>query len=52
MTANITKEVISQSVPMGRAGSVQEVAGVVSFLCSDAASYVTGEVINVSGGIV
>ena len=52
MTENITKEVIRQSVPMGRAGSVQEVAGVVSFLCSDAASYVTGEVMNVSGGII
>ena len=52
MTENISKEIIAQNVPMGRAGSVQEVAGVVSFLCSDAASYVTGEVINVSGGIV
>jgi len=52
MTEHITKEVIRQNVPMGRAGSVQEVAGVVSFLCSDAASYVTGEVMNVSGGIV
>ncbi len=52
MTEKISKEIISQTVPMGRAGSVQEVAGVVSFLCSDAASYVTGEVINVSGGII
>jgi len=52
MTEKITKDVIRQNVPMGRLGSAQEVAGVVSFLCSDAASYVTGEVINVSGGIV
>jgi 3-oxoacyl-[acyl-carrier protein] reductase len=52
MTEDIPKEVIKQNVPMGRAGSVQEVAGVVAFLCSDAASYVTGEVINVSGGII
>jgi 3-oxoacyl-[acyl-carrier protein] reductase len=52
MTENVPKEVIKQNVPMGRAGSVEEVAGVVAFLCSDAASYVTGEVINVSGGII
>lgn len=52
MTEDISKDLIRQTVPMGRSGSVQEVAAVVSFLCSDAASYVTGEVINVSGGIV
>jgi len=52
LTGKISREIIRQTVPMGRAGSVQEVAEVVSFLCSDAASYVTGETINVSGGIV
>jgi len=52
MIEHISKDQIRQIVPMGRAGSVQEVASVVAFLCSDAASYVSGEVINVSGGII
>lgn len=36
-------------VPMGRAGRVEEVAAMVAWLCSDAASYVTGALIDVSG---
>ena len=52
MTEKISKEHIKQIVPMGRAGRAEEVAAVVAFLCSDSASYITGEVINVSGGII
>jgi NAD(P)-dependent dehydrogenase (short-subunit alcohol dehydrogenase family) len=37
-------------VPMKRGGSVQEVAEAVVWLCSDAASYVTGVLLDVSGG--
>ena len=37
--------------PLGRMGTVREVAAVVSFLCSDAASYVTGQHLVVDGGI-
>jgi len=39
-------------IPVRRAGTAEEVAGVVSFLCGPDASYVTGQVIGVSGGMV
>jgi NAD(P)-dependent dehydrogenase (short-subunit alcohol dehydrogenase family) len=41
---------LGKSVPLGRVGEAEEVANVIAFLASDAASYVTGASINVDGG--
>lgn len=45
------KENMLKQVPMGRPGTPEDVAGVVAFLCSDDASYITGEIIRVDGGM-
>ena len=52
MSQNVPKEVIKQVVPMGRMGLPEEIAKVVRFLCSDEASYITGQVISVNGGMI
>jgi 3-oxoacyl-[acyl-carrier protein] reductase len=43
-------EAIAQQTPMGRVGQPEDIAGVVAFLCSADASYLTGQVIYVRGG--
>jgi len=52
MIRDVPPGVIRDTVPMQRAGTPAEIAAVVAFLCSDDAAYITGEVVNVSGGII
>jgi 3-oxoacyl-[acyl-carrier protein] reductase len=44
------REAVTASIPMGRVGQAEDVAGVVAFLLSDAAAYMTGQVLAVDGG--
>ena len=51
MIAKAPKAEIKAMIPMARIGRPEEVAQVVGFLCSDAASYMTGQVLSVNGGM-
>jgi len=55
MTAGLSaqaREALSGQIALGRLGSPEDVAAAVAFLASDAASYITGQVIVVDGGMV
>ncbi len=43
-------DAILSTIPLGRFGEADEIASVVTFLCSDGATYITGQTINVDGG--
>ena len=51
MTDDLPMEEIKKAIPMRRVGTPEEVAGTVSFLCSDDASYITRQVISINGGM-
>lgn len=51
MTADLNEAELKKLVPAGRFGEAEEVAELVAFLASDAAAYITGEVISINGGI-
>ena len=51
MIAEAPKDHIKTLIPMARIGKPEEVAKVVAFLCSDDASYVTGQILSVNGGM-
>lgn len=55
MTAVLTdtvKEEAVKQIPLGRFGETEDIANMVAFLASDQANYITGQVINVDGGMV
>ncbi|HZU98840.1 MAG TPA: 3-oxoacyl-ACP reductase FabG [Planctomycetota bacterium] len=52
MIEKLPREELVKRIPLGRIGTADEVASVVSFLCSEKASYVTGAVIPVTGGLL
>ena len=51
MTNDLDQDMLKKMVPANRFGTAEEVAHLVTFLASDKSSYITGEVININGGI-
>ena len=51
MTKDLPEDDLKKLIPVGRFGKPEEVAALVAFLASDDASYITGEVININGGL-
>ena len=54
MTRELSEEqrnLMLSQIPLGRLGEAEEIAALVSFLCSDAAGYITGETIHINGGM-
>jgi len=52
MTKDLDEATLKQTVPAGRFGRPEEVAALVSFLASDRAAYITGQVISINGGLM
>ena len=51
MTADLDEQELKKTIPAGRFGKPEEVAALVSFLCSEEAAYITGQVISIAGGM-
>ncbi len=47
-----TKKLVTEDIPLGKIASPEKIADTIAFLASDKADYITGEVVNVSGGFV
>ena len=51
MTKELPEDELKKMIPVGRFGKPEEVAALVEFLASDDAAYITGQVININGGL-
>ena len=51
MIKDLDEAELKKNIPLGRFGKPEEVASLVSFLTSDEATYITGEVISINGGV-
>ncbi len=51
MTSEFNEDELKKHIPLNRFGDAEEVASLVSFLASNGSSYITGEVININGGL-
>ena len=51
MTKDLPVDDLKKMIPTGRFGKPEEVAALATFLASDEAGYITGEVININGGL-
>ena len=54
MTKKLNKNIINemkQNIPLNKLGSGKDIANLICYLCSDLSSYITGQVINVDGGM-
>jgi len=51
MTKDLPEKELKKMIPLNRFGTTEEVANLVGFLASDESSYITGEVININGGL-
>ncbi len=51
LNEGVNTEYVVKEIPLGRFGEPYEVANLVSFLCSDQASYITGQTIHINGGL-
>lgn len=51
MTKDLDEKLLKDMIPLNRFGTAEEVANLVAFLASDKASYITGEVISINGGL-